>query len=387
MFPSMSDSREARIARFGFSEDVRNKILRARRCFILGLGPSINKISPSAFERELLIGVNRVMRTSFTPDIVCVSDPMRLDVNNLHKIKNLVTCNHIFEKYKDKIASAGKLRSYHNINVHFPLSKTWDFVDSLDPRLETIYWGGAVITDLAIPLSVYFGIEEIYILGLDDVSRSYPVSHAYGSDDVEGAPESSLVNHLQGRMGYLAAQEGVKIFNASVGGGAFTFKRVALDKILDGAIKRNFDIDISNKYIAFDGNVLCAHPSVKDGIWRFKGEANRVMRHRHNILHLDKDIDEDMQLKLDSDFIVEPSFFRNNWISLRSSNLPRSYVTSTGPAQEFRLRPISSAFSPFFSSFEVFDSKTDAYERAEFDRLLKTVDMQFKSLGRLLASR
>lgn len=387
MYPTLSDPREKRISRFGFRPELAAKILKAKRCFIVGMGPSISKIKSDAFkEDDLVIGVNKILKTDFFPDIVCVSDPQRLDLSNPEKIKKLIIVKHLAKERATQLRRVDPSLVYSDISVHFPLSKTWDDVDRLDPRLETIYWGGAVITDLAIPLAVYLGLKNIHVLGMDDVTRSWPMTHATGREAHLQPPDMSLVFHLHERIAYLAEKEGVTIRNASIGGFLYAFKRSNLHELLPSAIKRDFQSDISGRLIAFCGKAMKA--TKVDGssnLYRFISSDGYIIRHSHgNVLadHLtDAFADSD-----DSLFHIEPSFVRDDWICLRSKNIKDKYVTSSGRPWSYRLRGLNAPFSPYFSSFRAYFTMDGVRQRIETNQMVAVAEDMMNFVGNMMSA-
>lgn len=383
--PSMSDSREARVDRFQFDAQTRAKILGTKRCFILGMGPSLAKFDPAAFEGEVVIGVNRILQTAFSPDIVCVSDPQRLDLKNLSRTKKLVTVSHICQKYSEALEKMPAGVVHGDVEVQFPLSNTWDKVDRLDPHFSRIWWGGAVITDLAIPLAVYLGFQQVNVLGLDEISRSFPVSHTTGHEAsaITASADPGLVTHMQERMAFLAKQEKVTVRNISTGGFCFAFPRYTATKVLSNALRTQFNGDVNGRYIAFNGQVLQLIRRGDTEVYSLKNPKGQLLRHRSNMLHLDPDAGSE-QMEKDSGFIIEPSFVRPDWISLRSLNMPERYITAVDAPEKYRLRPPSWGFSPYFSSFPLYRTSEEAKARSEMERLLIQANQQVGMIGNML---
>lgn len=383
--PSMSDSREARVDRFQFDAQTRAKILEQKRCFILGLGPSLAKFDPTAFDGEIVIGVNRIMQTEFTPDIVCVSDPQRLDLKNLDRTRKLVTVSHIHKKYAEEFGKMPAGVVHSDIEVQFPLSNTWDSVTRLDPHFSRIWWGGAVITDLAIPLAVYLGFEQVNVLGLDEISRSFPVSHTTGHDSkaVLAAADPGLVTHMQERMALLAKQEKVEVRNISTGGFCFAFPRTNPVKVLPNALCTKFSGELNGHYIAFNGHILQLVRRGETAVYSLKDTRGHLLRHRHSMLHLDPDAGTE-QMEKDSGFTIEPSFVRPDWISLRSVNMTERYVTALNAPEKYRLRPTYWGFSPYFSSFPLYKTPEEAKARSEVERQLIQANQQVGIIGNML---
>ncbi|MGF0540584.1 6-hydroxymethylpterin diphosphokinase MptE-like protein [Agrobacterium sp. ES01] len=382
-YPSLSSARSKRIDRFNFSPELARKVERAKRCFIVGLGPSISKINSNAFlDTDLVIGVNKVLRTHFCPDIVCVSDPSRLDLTNSHKLSKLITVKHLEVERRADLATLDQAKIYSDIEVHFPLTKTWDHVDSFDKRFKKIFWGGAVITDLAIPLAVYLGIKEIHVIGMDDIRRSWPMTHATGREEANEPPDSALVFHLHERVAKLAALAGATVNNASLGGFLFAFPRSSLPNLIPNSISRSFNGECDGKYIVVGNRIakLIRH-SLSDNVYHIRDGAGDFLSHASGKVGF-----RSVELSQEKEFILEPSFVNANWISLRIKSRDYRYVTSYGRPSDYRVRHINSAFSPYFSSFPVFEDEAEAKRRAKLHDRLVGADRNLAEIANAMAA-
>ena len=76
----------------------------------------------------------------------------------------------------------------------------------IDPELETITsYGGSTVDNLAIPLAVYLGCNEIYLIGAD---AGY--DHFYDNDSGRGKRDWINYNHVLPLLNKL----GVKLYNS-----------------------------------------------------------------------------------------------------------------------------------------------------------------------------
>ncbi len=379
MHPSINDPIEDRIARFGFSPDVAKKIKQAKRAFVVGMGPSLAKIDPSGLRDELVVGVNYALRTAFTPDFICVTDNRRFDFESYKKSgAKVITIRQLAAR---RINVLDQINCYYDIDhvEYETLSKTVLDQDSYDPRLECVYHGGSVIADLAIPVLTYLGVKEVYVLGLDGAEASFPTSHVWGHDASIPPPLPSVIFHLHEKTASLAKKAGTTVMNASPGGVVAAFQKVNMQTVAPQAWRRHVSADLDGGYIAYMDRVLCVKV-VEDGIVRLCDDSGRYLRHRAGGLRIDKEEDTSLFLA-DSSFIAEPSFVNADWILLRTTNTKNGFVTAMNESSGYRLRPTQGVFSPYFSSFRVFQNKENAASRAEHNRMLRNLSDIRRSIG------
>lgn len=157
---------------------------RGERCFIIGNGPSLNKIDFGFLSKEYTFGVNGIFymqdKLNFTPTFYTVEDN-HVVADNLDRINEMDQSIRFFpEKYASVITS--------DPNTFF-LPTDWMFYFGSSkhyakPRFskelsETIYVGQTV-TYLNLQLAYYMGFQEVYFVGMD---FSY---HVPDSSKIEG---------------------------------------------------------------------------------------------------------------------------------------------------------------------------------------------------------
>lgn len=376
---------EARIKRFGFSEEVAQKIKKTERCFIVGMGPSLAKIDPAKFSDELVLGVNYVLRTGFSPDMVCVVDNRRYDKENFERSNvKVITVKQLADRRLDSI---DKINSYYDIDYvdyNNGLKKNALHFDQFDPEFKQVFWGGTVVTDLAIPLLTYLGMKEIYIIGLDGVESSFPSTHAWGNDESSrgNTAHSSKLFHLYEKIAVLAKKNGTSVYNASYGGSVAAFPKINFESIKSEAVRRDFSFSPLGRFIVFGGRpfeIIAANDSSHQ--FRFyHARSKRYIRHRHGKVFSEID-DNSEQFQKDSVFSIEPSFVRSDWISLRYKD---SYITAQDEKYKYHLKKANSIFSPYFSSFRPFKSIDDAQSRVDTDKILSALDQLKVAVGNIM---
>lgn len=380
--PTFKDQRSERVARFNFSPKVAEKATNATRCFIAGLGPSLAKIDPDVFEDEFVIGVNYILRTKFKPDVLCISDPSRIDTEHLKPgCPKVVTVKHV---YRQNIEVFDAIDTYHDINFIDAGSKKRNAgnMPGFHPTFSEIYWAASVIAELAVPLATYLGIKEIYVLGLDGARASFPTTHVWGSDPSLRGPHDSTLFHLHECVANAAKRHGTTVNNATLGGVVEAFNKVDLNLVKPLAVRRDFAGNIEDGIVVWKGN-LCRLVPNKETVRIQETRGDRYLRHKAGKIQLDKDDGTDA-FEADSSWIVEPSFVNEEWVSFRSKNLPDTYITSVTGTDTYRVRSLRDVFSPYFSSFRIFESAIHAQSRVDADRMLQSIEHQRELLGNMM---
>jgi hypothetical protein len=175
------------------SEDMqilsRNAIFKDRnkgkRCFILGNGPSINKLDLSKLENEITIVMNHFhhnqILNNWQPTIYCAGDPVSSYNNREMELMREVP-QKIFPKEAYFLPLS--VRNLFEKNQMFPSEKTC----FLDMHGHVLHWnlknadfdltkkipGAQNTIVMAIILAMYFGCEKIYLLGADHNWLAYP---------------------------------------------------------------------------------------------------------------------------------------------------------------------------------------------------------------------
>lgn len=380
MFPSYNDPVEDRIARFDFDPAVARKIRSAKRCFVLGMGPSLGKIDPAALKDEFVIGTNFILRTDFRPDVICVVDNRRFDYKNWGKSDTkVVMVRQLSERRADVLTNINYYDDVDYIDYNDGLRTSVLKISDFDDRFASVNFSGSVITDLVVPFACYLGMEEIYVLGLDGAVASFPSTHVTGNEANYQAAHPSKLFHLHEKAAQLAARRGVRVFNASPGGVVMALDKVSLETVKPTAIRKTFSGTVDGRFITFDGSIARLE-AVEDGYRIIHERSKKAVRHKGNKVFLDNDDGSDA-FKADSTFAVEPSFVRDDWISFRSVNAKGRYITALNELGGMRLRSYAEIFSAYFSSFKLFDDWDAAVERAEHMKMLKNLDTIRQSIG------
>ncbi len=136
------------------------------RCFIIGNGPSLNKVDMQLLKDEITFGTNRgylgCSEWGFDFTYWTIIDRLQIEEN----LQEWEDCKNISDKTKKFIPYEYKnllnLKNSCPINFHYNLKRFPDFSFST----EDIYLGYTVVFT-AMQIAVNMGIKEIYLLGLD----------------------------------------------------------------------------------------------------------------------------------------------------------------------------------------------------------------------------
>lgn len=220
-----------------------------QRCFILGNGPSLNKIDFNLLRDETTFGVNSFFlmteRNGFAPTYFVVED------------------NLVFKENKEAIERYSQPRKILPVDYAKQISMNQeDLVFQMDtsfynrkdklrfgiPQFNTgptpKFFCGQSVTYINMQLAYYMGFSEVYLIGMD-FSYSRPSDHkqegnhihSQGDDpnhfhkDYFGAgktwkdPKLGRVLRSYGRAKFEFESVGRKIFNATFGGELELFER------------------------------------------------------------------------------------------------------------------------------------------------------------------
>ncbi len=140
-----------------------------QRCFVIGSGPSINRMDLSPLADEKTFGFNAFFlvadRLGFLPTYYLVEDPLpaednAAEINGLEGTTRIVPWDLRYCLRPDP----------RTVYVHFDRFYG-DFPEPGFPRMTSdasrvVFWGGTVAY-MAIQLADYMGFHEIYLLGID----------------------------------------------------------------------------------------------------------------------------------------------------------------------------------------------------------------------------
>jgi hypothetical protein len=232
-----------------------------RRCFIMGNGPSLNKMDLELFGDEYVWGANKCHllfdRISWRPAFYTAIDKrvvpdMAVDIGGL--VSDLPTTTFFFPAWFRQqwvLRSAENLYWYHEVKLDENNLPDGAFTRDASAWVST----SLTVTVAALQLAVYLGFNPIYLIGCD-TSYSVPstVRFELGNQDSIVSTADDDPNHFDPRyfgkgskwsdphvelmiFHYVQAKAvcdslGVTVFNATVGGNLEIFPRVNYREIL-----------------------------------------------------------------------------------------------------------------------------------------------------------
>lgn len=222
-----------------------------RRAFIIGNGPSLNRMDLSLLKNEITFGSNAFFlaksRLGFLPTYYNIEDPLPAE-DNADTLNALSDTTKIYAHDLKYCLHP----SYNTIYVYFDRYYSKDsspnFPRFSNNALKVVYWGGTVVY-MSLQLAFYLGIREAYIIGVD---LTYDVPQSTGSDAIITS-ESPDKNHFHPdyfgpgkrwhhpqvermqrsieRAAEFFKQNGGGLYNATVGGNLNVLKRVNYDNL------------------------------------------------------------------------------------------------------------------------------------------------------------
>jgi len=231
-----------------------HNIHKGKRAFLIGNGPSLNKLDLTKLKDEITIGVNSIYlneeKMGFLPTHYVVED------------------NYVAEDRADEInALRGPQKWFGNYLKYCLKSDLDDKVNWINVRMkydaypnfpyfsENIArqaWTGGSVTYICMQLAFYLGVKELYLIGFD---HHYDIPDDAKIDGMEILSQSDDPNHFDpnyfgkgyrwhdpmvDRMeqGYAKAgkffeKNGRKIYNATAGGKLEVLERIDYDSIFE----------------------------------------------------------------------------------------------------------------------------------------------------------
>lgn len=226
---------------------LKNKF-KGKRCFILGNGPSLNKVDLSLLKNEYSFAVNGIFykteETGYKPTFYVVEDKAVMK-DNVLKINDYDAPYKFFPvNYRNSLKNR-KNTLFFKMNAGFYQKNSPNYGI---PRFSTdasreLYCGQSV-TMINLQLAFYLGFDQVYLIGMDfsykipnsalvdgltivstedDENHFHPEYFGKGKTWHDPQLEKVLLSYKMMDLAYSAA--GKKIFNATVGGKLEVFER------------------------------------------------------------------------------------------------------------------------------------------------------------------
>lgn len=244
--------------RKGFNEkellELKDKF-KGERCFVIGNGPSLNKLDLSLLENEYSFAVNGIFyktdEMGYKPTFYVVED-RHVMADNIDRI-NAYDCEYKFfpSAYKSQITNF-KNTLLFNMDVGFYVEESEHFEKSrFSFDCEKVIYCGQSVTFINLQLAYYLGFSEVYLIGMDfsytipdsvkkikgaviestedDVNHFHPDYFGKGKKWHDPKLHNVLQSYKLHKKVY--EENGRKIFNATAGGKLEEFERVDFNSL------------------------------------------------------------------------------------------------------------------------------------------------------------
>lgn len=236
-------------------------LYKGRRAFVLGNGPSLDKVDLTLLKDELVFVVNgfachRILDV-WQPVALTLADPSYFERPEIYQSEfklmreRLKACLYFVPlRYRDVILQHDLLPMDRCRFIHIAGNMAYHRKFALD--ITRPIPGGQTVTLAAILISLYMGCNPVYLLGVDHdflATPSKPTHFAGGYEANVSKQEKQAISFqswgylklikavdlmFEGyvNLGNMAAAENRRIFNATPGGFLDVFERVELNDIL-----------------------------------------------------------------------------------------------------------------------------------------------------------
>ena len=240
-------SQERRMRRF-------KDLHRGKRCFVIGNGPSLNKVDLGLLRNEYTFGVNSIFYKSqeinFKPTFYVVEDGHVVD-DNLNEINSYSVPFKFFPSaYRTKLRGGSNV-TFFNMNRGFYESKSPNFeVPRFSKDCGRNIYCGQSVTIINLQLAFYMGFTDVYLIGMDfdykvpssakidgntiisqedDCNHFDPRYFGHGKKWHDPKLHNVLVSYKFCKLIY--EHNGRRIFNATAGGKLEEFPRVLFESL------------------------------------------------------------------------------------------------------------------------------------------------------------
>ncbi|RRB04225.1 6-hydroxymethylpterin diphosphokinase MptE-like protein [Larkinella rosea] len=232
-------------------------IHKGKRCFIIGNGPSLNKLDLKKLKNEYTFGVNAIYlnyeKMQFHPTYYVLED------NLVAEDRGAEIKKYTGPQYKFFGANLNYAVAPDHKTINMNVIRTYSDVDSFDPqfseKIVRFLGVGGSVTYLCLQLAYYMGFEKVYMIGFD---HSYKIpeeaiisnKHEAGFDILSTTADPNHFspdyfgkgyrwhdpNVERMEMGFRKANEvfernGRKVYNATAGGNLNAFDRINYDDL------------------------------------------------------------------------------------------------------------------------------------------------------------
>lgn len=221
------------------------------RCFIIGNGPSLNKLDLTLLDNEYTFSVNsiyyKVRDREFKPCFYLVEDRFVM-IENLEEIRELNARRKFFPTTYRSLIGDRENVVYFNMNLDFyDQSSPYHQIPRFSMDCEKEMFCGQTVTYLNMQLAIHMGFSEIILIGMDFdykvpegsgsviVSDGDDVNHFhkdyFGKGKTWQDPQLNMVARAYRLFDLYADFAGVQVLNATAGGKLELFERVDYNEL------------------------------------------------------------------------------------------------------------------------------------------------------------
>ena len=245
---------------------------KGERCFIIGNGPSLNKLDLTQLKEEVTFGVNSIFlnydKMGFNPTYYTVEDYHVINerADAIKKIKGSIK---FIPQYAYK--SFGDREDVIYINT-IPDYRRYKGYPYFSTDIKRRVWVGGTVSYINLQLAYYMGFEEVYLIGFDHnyiIPSSANISGAnivsteddpnhfhpdyFGKGFSWHIPLTERMELCYIKAKYAFEQSNKKIMNATAGGYLEVFPRIDFDSVIashkkipqkNDDVKKNYDVSV-----------------------------------------------------------------------------------------------------------------------------------------------
>jgi hypothetical protein len=234
---------------------------KGKRCFIIGNGPSLNKLDLSLLANEYTFAVNsfyyKTRETGFKPTFFVVEDSSVIK-ENVDEIVNYDAPFKFFPSIYRSLHPAQPGTYFFNINRGFYEKSSPNYaIPRFSTDITKVAYCGQSVTYINLQLAFFMGFTEVFLIGMD-FSYIIPASHSRKGDVLTSDTDDPnhfhkdyfgkgktwkdpkldrvLLNYKMADFVYRCA--GRRIYNATAGGNLEQFERVEYNGLFNGRDKQ-----------------------------------------------------------------------------------------------------------------------------------------------------
>lgn len=224
---------------------------QGQRAFVIGNGPSLNKMDLSPLKNEITFGSNAFFlaheQVGFIPTYYNVEDHLPAE-DNAEVLNKLEGTTKIFAHDLQYCLKASPNTLYVFFDRYYRPSDKPNFPYFSANALKGVYWGGTVAY-MSLQLAYYMGIREVYLIGVDliysvpanvtdGVILSYEADLNHFHPDYFGPgkrwhyPQVERMSRAFEHAGEFFRNNGGVIYNATLGGNLENLPRTDFIKVI-----------------------------------------------------------------------------------------------------------------------------------------------------------